>query len=154
MSTEHLKRFFHKDNSTVIIVTDCKLAFLKRSMVDYNNTLPIEVLHLFKCFKYIEIKSLSTMGGLGPQVEFIGRHEGKGFPTAHQNDPVFWERLIDMIINCNDNYPISEELDLYYVPKEELYTMEQVIHLVNVIRGDLANQPKLLKKILNMEIDK
>lgn len=150
-----IQKYFHKDNNTVVPGTGHdKVVFLRRSMTVCNNTLPIEVLHLFKCFKYVEIKSFSTVSGVGPQIEFIGSHDKKGYPTAHQNDPVFWEKLIEVIIYGRDNNIISDDLDTVYVPKEDLYTIDQVVHLVKVIRGDLANQPKLLKKILDMEIDK
>lgn len=150
-----IQKYFHKDNNTVEMeLGGRRLSYLKRSMAGYNNTLPIEVLHLFKCFKYVEIKSFSTVSGVGARIEFFGNHDNKGISTAYQNDPVFWEKMIEIIAYGRDNEIISDEVVTVYVPKKDLYTMEQIVHLVNVIRGDLANQPKLLKKILDMEIDK
>lgn len=152
MSTEHLKHLFHKDNSTLnATVENNKVIFMTRSIQAFNNTLPIEVLHLFKCYKHVVIQM--TTWYQQSYLEFTGNNNGEGISASYKHHPDFWAALIDVINNTHGEAKISEELKTYYKTPEDLYTMEQVVHLVNVIRGDLANQPKLLKQILNMEIE-
>lgn len=151
MTDKNINMFFHKDN------TDTAFSLTHVTFPSYTlghhhgDTLPIEVLQIFRAYPHVVIKSMRSASlNDGVYINITGNRDGQGIDTSNYRDPKFWEFLIDVIKGTKGSTCISELLEEQYKPAEEVYTLNQILHLVNVIRGDLANQPKLVKQILNM----
>ena len=141
---------FHKDGYVIRADNDWKISVPLTSIVSRFHTLPIEVLGFAKQLCWVKI--VVKRGATDPlwYVEFTNdSKEGQDLSILHQS-PEFWQLVIKLCVETKSQRNITDLTKAHYAKKVETYTMNQILHLVNVIRGDLANQPKLVKQILNM----
>lgn len=144
-----IEQCFHKDGEVVRDDNDWSISVPLTSVISRFHTLPVEAFNFAKhlCWVKIVVKR-------GPDnilyIEFTNdSREGQDLSVLYQT-PEFWQLVIKLCVESEGQRNITDLTKTYYSKIAETYTMDQILHLVNVIRGDLANQPKLVKQILNM----